>query len=73
MPRQSYPAYLPGVVQALHHLAKGAFAQVAHDLIYEREEAGRESLDSRRGGSSCKSTAFKFSETKKASLSLLHS
>ena len=24
---------LPGMVQALHHLAKGAFTQVPHDLI----------------------------------------
>lgn len=42
------PACSPGMVQALHHLAKGAFAQVPHDLICEREEAGRESLE---GGS----------------------
>lgn len=36
------------MVQALHHLAKGAFTQVPHDLICEREEAGHESLEGRR-------------------------
>lgn len=37
------PACSPGMVQALHHLAKGAFTQVPHDLICEKEEAGHQS------------------------------
>lgn len=49
-PRAGYaaPACSPGMVQALHHFAKGSFTQVPHDLICEREEAGHQSLE---GGS----------------------
>lgn len=36
------------MVQALHHLAKGAFTQVPHDLICEKEEAEHESLEGGR-------------------------
>lgn len=32
-PSSALQASSPGMVQALHHLAKGAFTQVPHDLI----------------------------------------
>lgn len=46
--RMFAPACSPGMVQALHHLAKGTFTQVPHDLICEKEEAGHESPEGRR-------------------------
>jgi hypothetical protein len=67
------PAHSPGMVQALHHLAKGAFTQVPHDLIYKREEAGREHLKGRRLAAPVSSQHSNSQKQKKVSLSLLHS